>query len=45
MKSGQGFGSYLTMLKTVTMTTEKDLVQNIDGVKAVLWVQRKRIVP
>lgn len=34
-----------TMLKIVTMTTERDLVQNIDGIEdgvEISWMQEKK---
>lgn len=38
-------GKYLTLLKTVTMTTEEHLIQNIDGVETIKGSREKKILP
>lgn len=42
-------GKYPKLLKTVTMTTEEDGVQNIDDVEAeklcIMGLRKKRILP
>lgn len=38
-------GKYPTLLKTVTMTTEEHLMQNIDGTETIKGSRKKRILP